>query len=217
MRNIERTDGRSGMTDFSENNEVRVSGILSCAPALSHNVYGEDFVNFSIEVPRLSGTVDVLPATASALTAVHLRAGDPISVHGQLRSYNRIVEGASRLDLRLFARRIDVNAAPEFENDIELTGYVCKPPAYRTTPFGREITDIMLAVNRRYNKSDYIPCIIWGRNARRAMQFEVGDKLNIKGRLQSREYEKRLEDGEVLKRTAYELSVSSVSLERDSE
>jgi len=209
MCDIKRTDERGRLTE-EITNRARVSGILSVQPEFSHSIYGEDFMMFCMEIPRLSGVVDILPVTAAATLVRGVKTGESISIEGQLRSYNRIIEGASRLDLRLFAHRICADDEPVFANEIELTGYVCKPTVYRTTPFGREITDILLAVNRRFNKSDYIPCIVWGRNARRAREFAVGDKLHITGRLQSREYDKKLDTGETLRRTTYELSVSSV-------
>jgi primosomal replication protein N len=139
--------------------------------------------------------------------------GALVGVKGQLRSYNKLVDGRARLYLTIFAREMteDTTAA----NEIELKGFVCKPPVFRVTPFGREITDLLIAVNRAYNKSDYIPCIVWGRNARYAAGFEVGDKVTMNGRVQSREYEKQLENGEVTVRTAYEVSIARLHKETE--
>jgi primosomal replication protein N len=135
-----------------------------------------------------------------------------ITVVGQFRSYNKVVGDKSKLMLTIFvrdAREADPSVNP---NIIELTGYICKPPIFRTTPFNREITDILIAVNRQYNKSDYIPCIAWGRNARYVNNLPVGEQINVVGRIQSRQYQKRVSDTEVVTKTAYEVSVSKISL-----
>ena len=194
-------------------NNVSVAGKLSHLE-LSHKIYGEAFYTFFLECGRLSEKKDMLPVTVSErlLTKHPLCEGGEICVRGQLRSYNKLVDGRVRLYLTVFAR--DIEDSGHSRNEIELTGYVCKPPVYRVTPFGREITDMLIAVNRAYNKSDYIPCIVWGRNARYAANFEVGDKISMHGRMQSREYEKVLENGEKIKRTAYEVSVSRLQKEQ---
>ncbi len=180
---------------------------------LSHKVYGEAFYAFYLECDRLSDNTDILPVTVSErlLSKRPLCEGSFIRVQGQLRSYNKLSEGRMKLCLTIFAR--DITECPEPCNEIALSGYLCKPPIYRVTPFGREITDILLAVNRAYNKSDYIPCIIWGRNARYASSLCVGDRVNILGRFQSRPYEKALDSGERKKRTAYEVSISQIQKE----
>lgn len=195
-------------------NFVSVSGKLTDLK-LSHKIYGEAFYSFNLVCQRLSDNADVLPVTVSErlLSKRPLCEGCFIQVQGQLRSYNKLSEGKMRLCLTIFARDIDETPGPC--NEIELTGYLCKPPVYRITPFGREITDILLAVNRAYNKSDYIPCIVWGRNARYASSLCVGDRLTLSGRVQSREYEKALTDGEKQKRTAYEVSISQIQKEED--
>ena len=193
-------------------NSVCVSGSLRDL-SISHRIYGEAFYTFFIECGRLSEKTDILPVTASErlLFRHPLCEGAEVCVRGQLRSYNKLVDGKVRLYLTIFAREIEDKC--NTVNEIELTGYVCKPPVYRVTPFGREITDMLIAVNRAYNKSDYIPCIVWGRNARFASDFGVGDKVSIFGRVQSREYEKILENGEKTHRTAYEVSVSRLQKE----
>ncbi len=191
-------------------NSVSVAGRLR-GLELSHKLYGEAFYTFFLECERLSDKTDVLPVTISErLLSKHpLCDGKSVTVKGQLRSYNKLVDGKVRLYLTVFAR--DIGDATSSVNEIELKGFVCKPPVFRMTPFGREITDILVAVNRAYNKSDYIPCIVWGRNARFASGFEVGDKVSVFGRVQSRQYEKVLENGEKIIRVAYEVSISRLS------
>ncbi len=198
-----------------ENNQVILKGKVVEEPAYSHSLYGEKFYNLMLEVPRLSGVADVLPVMASdrLLHLMNVVAGDEIAVIGQLRSYNRLQEGRNRLILTVFARHIaPPEDVPDNPNQVLLEGYVCRPPVYRTTPFGREITDLLIAVNRPYNKSDYIPVISWGRNARYAETLEVGQKVFIHGRMQSRQYQKRLPDGAVEDRTAFEVSVSFIEM-----
>jgi single-stranded DNA-binding protein len=193
-------------------NSVGVAGRLS-GLTLSHRIYGEAFYTFFLECGRLSENTDVLPVTASErLLARHpLCEGASVGVTGQLRSYNKLVDGKVRLYLTIFARELSDSAGPQ--NEISLLGFVCKPPVYRVTPFGREITDMLIAVNRAYNKSDYIPCIVWGRNARYASGFTVGDKISASGRVQSRQYEKQRDDGTHMLRTAYEVSVARLQKE----
>jgi len=194
-------------------NSVFLSGKVASRPVLSHHIYGEGFYTFTLEVPRLSGEKDMLPITVSERikNGVLLSENESITVAGQIRSYNKIVDGTSRLVLTVFVKHI-LTACPEERNpnEISLSGYICKPTTYRITPFKREITDILLAVNRAYNRSDYIPLITWGRNARYAGDLKVGDKIKISGRIQSREYEKHHKDGETEVRTAYEVSVSRI-------
>ncbi|MFR2150055.1 MAG: single-stranded DNA-binding protein [Christensenellales bacterium] len=164
-------------------------------------------------MPRLSGAQDLLPVTLSErLDGAMLADGDALTIDGQVRSYNKIIEGAGRLLITAFAQKIVENDEHENPNQIQLTGTLCKAPAYRTTPFGREIADMMLAVNRAYGKSDYIPCITWGRSARFAAKLNVGDKIMLTGRLQSRAYQKQMPDGNVIEKTAYEVSVGHLEL-----
>lgn len=190
-------------------NSVSIAGHLS-GLELSHKIYGEAFYTFFLECERLSDKSDVLPVTISErLLAKHpMGGGELVLVKGQLRSYNKLVDGKVRLYLTVFAR--DISEASVCVNDIELKGFVCKPPTFRVTPFGREITDMLVAVNRAYNKSDYVPCIVWGRNARFASGFEVGEKVALHGRVQSRQYEKALENGDKTIRIAYEVSISKM-------
>lgn len=195
-------------------NTAVVSGKIASGFTFSHEVYGERFFNFYLDCPRLSGTSDILPVTVSdRLLGGRYSIGDVIEINGQIRSYNSYTDGRTRLILTVFAR--DINFAEiteQAENLIELNGFICKPCVYRTTPFGRKIADILLAVNRSFNKSDYIPCICWGRNAVFADSLDIGDNIKISGRMQSRVYQKRLSDTEVIEKTAYEVSVSKIEL-----
>ena len=191
-------------------NTLSLSGTIAEMPAFSHDVFGEAFYQMVLAVPRLSGVHDMLPVTASErlLDLVSPEPGLPLHLEGQIRSYNKMIDGVGRLLITAFAQRLTVSTGEENPNTVLLTGALCKPPAYRTTPFGREIADMMLAVNRAFGKSDYIPCIAWGRNARFAAKFSVGDHIIIEGRLQSRPYQKQMPDGSVLDKVAYEVSVS---------
>ncbi len=197
------------------NNKLFLCGTIVSQPVFSHEVYGEGFYELFLEVMRLSSQKDTLPITISErLISEHdLRVGSKISVSGQFRSYNKIEDGKSRLMLTVFVREIEDYAPAKNPNVIELSGYICKPTVYRTTPFAREICDVLLAINRAYNKSDYIPCIAWGRNARYLRTLKVGDRLSVTGRIQSRTYQKRLPDGTVTERTAYEISISRIIVE----
>lgn len=199
------------------NNTVTLSGKVVGKPTFSHEVFGEKFYEVTLSVKRLSGMTDVLPISVSEhLLGNAFEEGADVSVRGQFRSYNKTVGERSKLMLTVFARDIlpyDEAANP---NLMELSGYICKPPIYRTTPFNREICDLLIAVNRQYNKSDYIPCIVWGRNARFAGNLSVGEHINVVGRVQSRNYQKRLDDDTVVTRTAYEVSVSKITVIDDS-
>lgn len=191
-----------------QNNRVYLCGKIASEPIFSHEIMGENFYDASISVERLSGQEDIIPVTISdRLLDDDLEIGNLIGLIGQFRSYNKIVDGHSRLVLRVFVREI-AEIDEQCPNVIELDGFVCKPPVYRQTPFKREIADILLAVNRAYNKSDYIPTIAWGRNARYASTFEVGDRIELVGRIQSRVYQKQLDDGRIEERVAYEVSIS---------
>jgi primosomal replication protein N len=201
------------------NNSASIVGKIVSGFTFSHEVYGEGFFNFNAEVLRLSETSDVLPITISErlLDGNRYEEGSVVHITGQIRSYNNYVEidRKNKLILTVFARDIeivdsDLNLNP---NEIILNGFICKSPVYRTTPFGREIADLLLAVNRSYNKSDYIPCIAWGRNARFAGRLKVGDNIRIYGRMQSRAYQKKKDDGQILEKTAYEVSISKIDLE----
>ena len=196
-----------------KNNRVYVSGEIVSDATFSHEVYGEGFYEFFVRVMRLSGQADILPVTLSErlIQDGMLCKGKNICALGQFRSYNKIENGRSRLMLTVFVRELLEELPDKNPNSILLSGYICKPPVYRTTPFNREIADILIAVNRAYNKSDYIPCIAWGRNARFVKNLTVGDKIAISGRIQSREYQKKLSETDIRTMTAYEVSVSKLA------
>ena len=204
-------------TNYLENNHLVLVGKIVSDKSYSHEIYGEKFYVFNLEVVRLSSTVDIIPITISErlLTGLELNIGKKVSVEGQFRSYNNYENERNRLILTVFAKEIvevSEEEKDEVTNEVTLVGYVCKKPVYRQTPFGREIADVLLAVNRAYNKSDYIPCIAWGRNARFCQNIEVGTEVKIIGRVQSRTYEKKFEDGTVETRVAYEVSVASMEV-----
>ncbi len=198
-----------------ENNRVTIIGEVVSEFEFSHEVYGEGFYTVRISVNRLSNSVDVIPLLVSErLVNVNedIR-GMMIEATGQFRSHNSHEETRNRLVLAIFVREIefvDVYDEEISTNQIFLDGYICKPPIYRKTPLGREIADLLIAVNRPYGKSDYIPCIAWGRNARYAAGFEVGDHIQVYGRIQSREYTKKISETDCEKRVAYEVSVSKI-------
>ena len=213
------------VTNYLENNHLVLIGKVASDKKLSHEIYGETFYTFSLEVPRLSEISDMIPITISErlITETNLEMGKKVIIEGQFRSYNGYENEKSKLILTVFAK--DIKEVEEQEaqedgeikkepnsNEVILNGYICKKPIYRQTPFGREIADILLAVNRTYNKSDYIPCIAWGRNARFYQNVEVGTCVKIVGRVQSRGYEKKHEDGTVEQKTAYEVSVISLEI-----
>ena len=198
-----------------ENNQVSIVGEIISDFQYSHEVYGEGFYMVEVAVSRLSNFSDYIPLMISErlIDTSQSYIGQKVYVTGQFRSYNRHEELKNRLVLSVFAREIEFIEEETEEmksNQILLDGYICKDPIYRKTPLGREIADLLVAVNRSYGKSDYIPCICWGRNARFAARFEVGVHVQIWGRIQSREYVKRLNEDEVEKRTAYEVSVSKI-------
>ena len=208
------------MNNLTEkNNKVFISGEIVTEAVFSHEVYGEGFYEMNVLVKRLSGQGDVLPVTISErlINDRSLKIGVQINAFGQFRSYNKLVDGKSKLMLNVFVRELIDEVNYKNPNSIVLVGYICKPPVYRTTPFNREIADILVAVNRSYNKSDYIPCIAWGRNARFAKNLEVGDKIALVGRIQSREYQKRVADDDVRVLTAYEVSISKLSAQESIE
>ena len=197
-------------------NQVNVYGEVMSEFTFSHEVYGEGFYMVNLSVKRLSNVFDTIPLMVSERLVDVSKdyRGKFLEASGQFRSYNRHEENRNRLILSVFVRdlRVDeVEIGSEKPNYIFLDGYICKAPVYRKTPLGREIADLLLAVNRPYGKSDYIPCICWGRNARFASGFDVGDRLEIEGRVQSREYKKNMENGEMETRTAYEVSVSKMT------
>ena len=206
-----------------ESNVATVSGKIVSEPVFGHEVYGEGFYYFDVQVRRLSESYDIIPITVSERLAdcSEYKIGRYIEVDGQFRSYNAVQEnGATKLMLTVFARDVTFLAEGTRETDVnsvELNGFICKQPIYRTTPFNREITDFLLAVNRSYNKSDYIPCIAWGRNARFCGKRNVGENVKVIGRMQSRVYQKKHPDGTVTDKVAYEVSVSRLELIRTEE
>ena len=209
-------------TNYLENNHLLLVGKVTSDKKFSHEIYGESFYIFDLEVARLSGNSDIIPITISErlILEKELEIGDKVAIEGQFRSYNSYENEKNRLILTVFAKDIKYlseNSSEKVSNEVTLIGYICKKPIYRQTPFGREISDILLAVNRAYNKSDYIPAIAWGRNARFCQNIEVGTKVKITGRVQSRNYEKKFEDGTIQTRTAYEVSISSLEIVNEEE
>ena len=208
-----------------ENNRVCIIGEIVSEFTFSHEVFGEGFYIANVSVNRLSDMVDVIPLMISErlIDVTKDYRGMKIEVAGQFRSYNRHEGTKNKLVLSIFVRElrfIEEDEMPEEQsksNQIFLDGFVCKPPIYRKTPLGREIADVLVAVNRPYGKSDYIPCIAWGRNARFAGGLEVGSHLQVSGRVQSREYTKKIGEDEVERRAAYEVSVSKIDLVEDEE
>ena len=198
-----------------ENNKVSVIGEIVSDFTFSHEVFGEGFYMVELSVNRLSEQADIIPLMVSErlVDVKESYRGKIVEVHGQFRSYNKHEESRNRLILSVFVREfafVGEEGTMTKPNSIYLDGYICKPPVYRMTPLGREIADLLMAVNRPYGKSDYLPCICWGRNARFAGKFEVGTHIHLWGRIQSRTYQKRLDNDVVEKRTAYEISVSKI-------
>ena len=227
-------------TNYLENNYLTLVGKVTSDKQFSHEIYGERFYSFDLSIPRLSGSEDIIPVTVSEriINDDMMAIGSKLLVKGQFRSYNSYENEKNRLILTVFAKDIEKleennevqvdeegveQPANDFvkkdmiTNEVVLVGYICKKPIYRQTPFGREIADILLAVNRAYNKSDYIPSIAWGRNARFCQNLEVGTEVKIVGRVQSRNYEKKYEDGTVVKKVAYEVSIGSLEVVKSSE
>jgi hypothetical protein len=204
--------------DFNlmKNNKVNISGEVVSELKFSHSIYNEGFYEFDLKVTRLSDSFDIIPITISErlLQEYPLKVGDKLSGSGQFRSYNKLEDGKSKLMLTVFLREVYPYSENNNPNYIEITGYVCKEPIFRTTPFKREISDVLLAVNRCYNKSDYLPCIAWGRNARFVKNFNIGDKVVVQGRIQSREYQKKIND-ELITKTAYEVSLNKIELVKE--
>ena len=213
-------------TNYLENNYLTLVGKVTGEKKFSHEIYGEKFYTFNLSIPRLSGNADIIPITVSErlITDEMLEEGKKLLIKGQFRSYNSYENEKNKLILTVFAKDIEeVEESQEQEeneivkkeettNEVVLIGFVCKKPIYRQTPFGREIADLLLAVNRAYNKSDYIPTIAWGRNARFCQNLEVGAQVKIVGRVQSRQYEKKYEDGTSEMKVAYEVSISSLEV-----
>lgn len=199
----------------NENNYAEIIGILSGEPTVDHVLYGEGFYKAVLDVKRMSGVLDRIPVTIpqrlmSGECGV-MELGHAYRVCGQLRSYNKCTEQGGRLTITLFARELCLmSESADNVNDVYLSGFLCKKANFRTTPFSREIADMLVAVNRAYNKSDYLPCIAWGRNAHFASGLDVGTRVSLYGRLQSREYQKLAPDGTITAKTAYEVSCASI-------
>lgn len=216
-------------TNYLENNYLTLVGRVTGEKKFSHEIYGERFFIFNLSIARLSGNADIIPITVSErlITEEMLQEGKKILVKGQFRSYNSYENERNKLILTVFAKDVieveeneedsDIVKKESITNEVVLIGFICKKPIYRQTPFGREIADILLAVNRAYNKSDYIPCIAWGRNARFSQNLEVGTKVKVVGRVQSREYEKKYEDGTSEVKVAYEVSIGSLEIVEENE
>lgn len=201
------------MLNCAEDNEARLVGRVSRNLEYSHEVHGESFYKMRVKSERISENNDEIIVTVSErlITDMDLEVGTTVEISGQFRSYNNYSGEGSRLILTLFAREIEISEK-ECENEIFLNGYICKPAIFRITPFGREIADILLAVNRAYGKSDYIPCIAWGRNAKFAENLPVGTNIKVWGRMQSRNYQKKLDEETVVEKTAYEVSISKLEI-----
>ena len=226
-------------TNYLENNYLTLVGKVTSEKQFSHEIYGERFYSFDLSIPRLSGNADVIPVTVSEriINDEMMAIGTKLKIKGKVRAYNSYENAKNRLILTVFAKDIEKleetaqevneegNETPVNDfvkkdtvtNEVVLIGYICKKPIYRQTPFGREIADILLAVNRAYNKSDYIPSIAWGRNARFCQNLEVGTEVKVVGRIQSRNYEKKYEDGTIVKKVAYEVSIGSLEIIKDSQ
>jgi single-stranded DNA-binding protein len=204
------------MVNYAENNKVCVIGAVEDELVFNHEMYGEKFYTFTLKIQRLSEVNDYIKVMVSErlLSDNPIEIGDRVEVDGQFRSYNNYENGSNKLVLTVFAKNICFADPAEHKNPntVCLNGYVCKSPIYRTTPLGREITDMLIAVNRAYNKSDYIPIIAWGRNARYCRNLEVGDNVKVTGRIQSRTYQKKITEEEAITRVAYEVSVSKLEV-----
>ena len=211
-------------TNYLESNYLTLVGKVTGEKKFSHEIYGESFYTFTLSIERLSGNADMIPITVSErlINDEMLQEGKKLLVKGQFRSYNSYENERNKLILTVFAKDIieleeeqeenEIAKKDMVTNEVVLVGYICKKPIYRQTPFGREIADLLLAVNRAYNKSDYIPSIAWGRNARFSQTLEVGTKVKVVGRVQSRTYEKKHEDGSVEVKIAYEVSIGSLEV-----
>lgn len=205
--------------DYMNNNVVTLSGTIVEEPRYSHQMYGEGFYESVLSVPRLSGQRDFVPFTISErlLKSIDTEGEDVVTFFGQLRSYNKVVDGKSKLLLTMFVREVLDSDEERNPNSIDIVGFICKEPVYRMTPFKREICDVLIAVNRAYNKSDYLPCIAWGRNARFMRELAVGTKIAVNGRIQSRVYQKSLPDGSIEERVAYEVSINRIEPDEEND
>lgn len=208
-------------TNYITNQSIILSGVVVTAPECTHEIRGEKFYELYIRSYRRSETCDTLRVTITDRVynrIAEVNIGEMLKVKGEIRSFNKYVEelGRAKTILSVFAKEMLLVDPDEYDmNDVHMCGYLCKKPVHRTTPRGREITDILVAVNRGYGKSDYIPCVVWGRNAQFVSELEVGTKLDMEGRFQSREYQKRISEDESITMTAYEMSASTVQVIED--
>ena len=202
-----------------ENNKVNIAGVICSDFTYSHTLCGEKFYIADLEVERTSGNSDIIPIMVSdRMIKIEDLTGVSVEITGQFRSYNKNIDGKTKLLLTVFVLEIEVLENFTYNNNnVELVGYICKEPIYRTTPLGKEITDVLLAVNRQCRKTDYIPCICWGRNARYVGDLSVGTKISISGRIQSRTFLKKIDEETTEERVAYELSASKVEVIEESE
>lgn len=195
-----------------ENNSVVIGGTIESAPEFSHEIYDEKFYKFEIKSKRLSNYEDILPVIISEriIDLSLLKVGKIVKITGQYRSHNMQNGQKNKLVLSIFVKEIELTDDESVltTNNIDLIGYICKEPVYRKTPLGREIADVLIAVNRTYKKSDYIPCILWGRNAKYCESLNIGDEVKLSGRIQARQYEKRIDENNTIKKVAYEVSVA---------
>lgn len=200
------------MERLNQNNAVKISGEIVSDFTYDHEMYGEGFYKVFVQVTRISGNLDNIPVMVSdrIIDVNKNLTGEMVAIEGEFRSYNKHLLGANKLLLFVLCKKIEIVKYCMNEDEIFLRGFICKNPIYRKTPFKREISDLLIAVNRYYGKSDYIPCICWGRNARYAAGFEIGDEIVIRGRIQSRTYEKKISDTESETRTAYEVSSTMI-------
>ena len=201
--------------EINSNNKLEIIGEIISEPTFSHKSHGEEFMGFQIKSPRLSESHDTLEVIAEKNIIEEFEKGDIIHIDGEFRSFNNYSGKGNRLVLTIFAHDIDYASKEESMssiNNLELNAFLCKKPIFRKTPFGREITDLLLAVNRRFNKSDYIPAICWGRNARSAAKLVVGDNVKTQGRVQSRNYKKKIDEDTYEDRVAYEYSISNIEI-----
>ena len=200
------------MERLNQNNAVKISGEIVSDFTYDHEMYGEGFYKVFVQVTRISGNLDTIPVMVSdrIIDVNKNLTGEMVAIEGEFRSYNKHLLGANKLLLFVLCKKIEIVKYCMNEDEIFLRGFICKNPIYRKTPFKREISDLLIAVNRYYGKSEYIPCICWGRNARYAAGFEIGDEIVIRGRIQSRTYEKKISDTEFETRTAYEVSANMI-------
>ena len=203
--------------EMLNNNKTFLMGTIFEEPVFSHETFGEGFYEIKLSVPRLSEHMDILPVIISEKMLKSIAVGQELGIKGQFRSFNKLNDGKSRLILSVFAREIIEVDKSMNPNIVEVSGFICKGPIYRTTPFNREICDVLVAVNRAYNKSDYLPCIAWGRNARYIKDAKIGAKIDIVGRIQSRDYQKKRDNGDIITKTAYEISISRINLDEVAE